>query len=44
MKPNNNTISDVKNQQKQSKLVRLSYLPTSPLGQDMTQSQFLSGI
>ena len=22
----------------------LSYLPTSPLGQDMTQGQFLSGV
>ena len=24
--------------------VFLSYLPTSPLGQDMTQGQFLSGV
>ena len=23
---------------------QLSYLPTPPLGQDMTQSQFLSGV
>ena len=24
--------------------IRLSYLPTPPLGQDMTQGQFLSGV
>ena len=25
-------------------LILLSYLPTPPLGQDMTQGQFLSGV
>ena len=28
----------------QSELKLLSYLPTPPLGQDMTQGQFLSGV
>ena len=26
------------------KIVTLSYLPTPPIGQDMTQGQFLSGV
>ena len=29
---------------KQHQTKKLSYLPTPPLGQDMTQGQFLSGV
>ena len=35
----------IRNQKRKTlKLALLSYLPTPPLGQDMTQGQFLSGV
>ena len=39
-----NSWNAIKPNQTKSYIFNISYLPTPPLGQDMTQGQFLSGV